>query len=254
MDSDDDNYNADSGNSSSFDEDYQMIEENGADQRQSDSEEYEYEVLETDDVVEHMRECIRDVNTVVQIPDTMTRILLNHFKWDKEKLMEQYFGDQDQEKFFREAHVINPFNQPPPPSGSAGSSSSGSAPTRPKSKRGVNEECEICFTQHSASLMTGLACGHRFCEACWRVYLTTKIMEEGQGQTIACAAHACDILVDDETVIRLITDGRVKLKYQHLITNNFVEVSFLLSQHGKQRSKYSPYMLWPFCISPPVID
>lgn len=220
MDSDDDNYNADSGNSSSFDEDYQMIEENGADQRgQSDSEEYEYEVLETDDVVEHMRECIRDVNTVVQIPDTMTRILLNHFKWDKEKLMEQYFGDQDQEKFFREAHVVNPFNKPlNKPDGSSSSS------TRPKSKRGVSEECEICFCQYPATVMTGLACGHRFCESCWRVYLTTKIMEEGQGQSIACAAHACDILVDDETVIRLITDARVKLKYQHLITNNFVEV------------------------------
>lgn len=229
MDSDDDIFNADSGNSSSFDEDYQMIEENGADQRQSDLEEYEYKVLETDDVVEHMRECIRDVNTVVQIPDTMTRILLNHFKWDKEKLMEQYFGNQDQEKFFREAHVVNPFNKPmnkPGSSSSGGSSSSSSSvSTRPKLKRGVSEECEICFCQYPSTVMTGLACGHRFCESCWRVYLTTKIMEEGQGQSIACAAHACDILVDDETVIRLITDARVKLKYQHLITNNFVEVS-----------------------------
>lgn len=228
MDSDDDIFNADSGNSSSFDEDYQMIEENGADQRQSDLEEYEYKVLETDDVVEHMRECIRDVNTVVQIPDTMTRILLNHFKWDKEKLMEQYFGNQDQEKFFREAHVVNPFNKPmnkPGSSSSGGSSSSSSVSTRPKLKRGVSEECEICFSQYPSTVMTGLACGHRFCESCWRVYLTTKIMEEGQGQSIACAAHACDILVDDETVIRLITDARVKLKYQHLITNNFVEVS-----------------------------
>lgn len=228
MDSDDDIFNADSGNSSSFDEDYQMIEENGADQRQSDLEEYEYKVLETDDVVEHMRECIRDVNTVVQIPDTMTRILLNHFKWDKEKLMEQYFGNQDQEKFFREAHVVNPFNKPmnkPGSSSSAGGSSSSSVSTRPKLKRGVSEECEICFCQYPSTVMTGLACGHRFCESCWRVYLTTKIMKEGQGQSIACAAHACDILVDDETVIRLITDARVKLKYQHLITNNFVEVS-----------------------------
>jgi len=27
---------------------------------------------------------------VFQIPATVTRILLNHFKWDKEKLMEWY--------------------------------------------------------------------------------------------------------------------------------------------------------------------
>ncbi|KAH9628321.1 hypothetical protein HF086_018253 [Spodoptera exigua] len=48
-------------------------------------------------------------------------------------------------------------------------------------------------------------------------------MEEGLGQTIACAAHACDILVDDATVMRLVRDPRVKLKYQHIITNSFVE-------------------------------
>lgn len=74
--------------------------------------------------------------------------------------------------------------------------------------------------------MTGLECGHRFCTQCWGEYLTTKIMEEGLGQSISCAAHGCDILVDDVSVMRLISDPRVKLKYQHLITNSFVEVSF----------------------------
>lgn len=73
--------------------------------------------------------------------------------------------------------------------------------------------------------MTGLECGHRFCTGCWGEYLTTKIMEEGVGQTIACAAHACDILVDDASVMRLVKDSKVKLKYQHLITNSFVEVN-----------------------------
>ena len=46
-----------------------------------------------------------------KIPATTARILLNHFKWDKEKLMEKYY-DGDQDFFFREAHVINPFNKP----------------------------------------------------------------------------------------------------------------------------------------------
>lgn len=73
--------------------------------------------------------------------------------------------------------------------------------------------------------MTGLECGHRFCTSCWTEYLTTKITEEGLGQSIACAAHDCDILVDDVTVMRLVTDTKVRARYQHLITNSFVEVS-----------------------------
>lgn len=75
--------------------------------------------------------------------------------------------------------------------------------------------------------MTGLACGHRFCISCWCEYLTTKILEEGLGQSIACAAHDCDILVDDVTVMTLVTDQRVKSRYQKTVTNSFVEVFFL---------------------------
>jgi hypothetical protein len=39
------------------------------------------------------------------------RILLNYFKWDKEKLMEKYFSD-DQDAMFAEAHVVSPYRKP----------------------------------------------------------------------------------------------------------------------------------------------
>ncbi|XP_055676844.1 E3 ubiquitin-protein ligase ariadne-1 [Lutzomyia longipalpis] len=210
-----DNDNVDSGNVSSGDDDFAMeVDINSSKDRQAEQDDYPYEVLTTEEIVQHMVDCIRDVNTVVEIPGTTTRILLNHFKWDKEKLMERYY-DGDQEKFFRDAHVINPFNKP-------------NTVNKPKVKRSGTEECEVCFSQFPPSMMTGLECGHRFCTTCWGEYLTTKIMEEGLGQSIACAAHGCDILVDDETVMRLVSDSRVKLKYQHLITNSFVECNRLL--------------------------
>ena len=31
--------------------------------------------------------------------------------------------------------------------------------------------------------------------------LTFKVMDEGMGQTISCAAYGCDILIDDVTVM-----------------------------------------------------
>lgn len=52
--------------------------------------------------------------------------------------MEKYY-DGDQEAFFREAHVINPFNKPV-------------AVTRPKLKRSGTEECEICFSNFPPSV------------------------------------------------------------------------------------------------------
>ena len=53
----------------------------------------------------HMVESIKEVNSVTQIPTTTIRILLNHFKWDKEKLMERFYSD-DQEEMFQEAQVM----------------------------------------------------------------------------------------------------------------------------------------------------
>ncbi len=39
-----------------------------------------------------MIETIREVNQVIQLPPTTTRILLHHFRWDKEKLMERFYN------------------------------------------------------------------------------------------------------------------------------------------------------------------
>lgn len=218
MDSDEDTYdndNVDSGNVSSGDDDFAMdVDIPSSRERQTEPEEYQYEVLTTDQIVQDMVDSISDVNNVVNLPRTVTRILLNHFKWDKEKLMERYF-DGNEEKFFRDAHVINPFNKP-------------NSINIPKFSKSGTEECEICFSLFPPSMMTGLECGHRFCKPCWGEYLTTKIMEEGVGQSIACAAHGCDILVDDVRVMDLVPDSRVKVKYQHLITNSFVECNRLL--------------------------
>ena len=76
-------------------------------------------------------------------------------------------------------------------------------------------------------MMTGLECGHLYCTACWTEYLTTKIMDEGASQMIECPG-SCNIVVTDQTVMTLISDPRVKLKYQHLITNSFVQCNRLL--------------------------
>ncbi|CAG2062876.1 unnamed protein product [Timema podura] len=135
--------------------------------------------------------------------------------------MERFY-DGDQDQLFSEARVINPFRKPTIINRSA-------VKMQRRASTTGTEECEICFMVLRSSMMTGLECGHRFCTQCWGEYLTTKIMEEGVGQTIACAAHGCNILVDDATVMRLVRDSKVKLKYQHLITNSFVELVLLPS-------------------------
>lgn len=85
MDSEDDTKDdVDSGNESSGDDvDFAMeVETHSTRERQTELEEYPYEVLSTEEIVQHMVDCIKDVNTVVEVSmlvvnnGTPTRLLL----------------------------------------------------------------------------------------------------------------------------------------------------------------------------------
>lgn len=69
MDFEEDEDNADSGNVSSGEEDFGMdVDISSAKDRQQEAlEDYPYEVLTTEEIVQHMIDCIKDVNTVVEV-------------------------------------------------------------------------------------------------------------------------------------------------------------------------------------------
>lgn len=69
MDSDDDTRdNDDSGNVSSGDDDFPMEEDIGSvKDRPSEPEEYTYEVLTTEEIVQHTVDCIKEVQNVIEV-------------------------------------------------------------------------------------------------------------------------------------------------------------------------------------------
>lgn len=173
---------------------------------------YKYDVLNANQIVENMVSSIREVNSVVQLNTTVTRILLNHSRWDKEHLYERLY-DGNKEKLFEEAKIVDI----PLHSNHLNNRESANQIHPPKQR----QQCVICFSD-SANFI-GLGCGHLACNYCWIHYLTTKIMEDGQCGRITCPMFGCDVLVDDQTVLPLITDPKVRLRYQQLITNSYVE-------------------------------
>lgn len=185
------------------------------------NDDFHYECLTPEALVSYMNDIIDEVNNVFQLPRPTTRILLSHFKWDKEKLLERYYsGDQD--RLFTEAHIISPHRtNARPVSTKRVSTRSSSASTE--------ANCEICLNITQASAFTGLECSHRFCSRCWKEYITTKVMDEHVGENISCPAHKCDILVDEVFVGKVVKDSKVKARYHHLIAHSFVESNRLMS-------------------------
>lgn len=77
--------------------------------------------------------------------------------------------------------------------------------------------------------MLDLGCGHSFCKGdCWSRYLKGKIIDEGASESIKCPGEGCDIIVDDGVVMKLVNDKEAKIKYQHLMTDSYVQVSIYL--------------------------
>jgi len=200
-----------------FEMDLDFIEQQSDGLSQKIEEDYYYEAVSTEGILKHMVENINEVNSVTQIPATTTRILLHHFKWDKEKLIDRFYSE-NQEEMFQKAQVISPYK-------SARIAEKRSS-IKPGSGSITMQDCEICCLTFPVQLLTGLACGHLYCNQCWTEYLTTKIMDEGASQMIECPG--CNIVVDDHTVMNLIIDPMVKQKYQHLITNSFVQCNRLI--------------------------
>ncbi|XP_003382988.1 PREDICTED: E3 ubiquitin-protein ligase arih1-like [Amphimedon queenslandica] len=180
----------------------------------------EWQTLSPDQLSKKMFEIVDDVNAVFQLPTPHVRILLTACKWDKEKLMERYYAG-DQEALFREAHLIHPKKRNPNPVIVVRAQSTSTCGAAASSKQ--EYICDICMMSYSTDHMMGLECGHLFCRPCWNNYLTVMVMSQGRAQTLSCPATSCDIVVDEATVLELLTDGEVRKKYQYLITNSFVQ-------------------------------
>ena len=112
-----------------------------------------------------------------------------------------YAGDQ--EALFAEAHVVHPRKKPsrastakPVRVRTASTATCGAAATP-----GHEYICEVCMLAYPEAAMSGLECGHLFCHECWDSYLRVMVVCEGRAQTISCPASACDIVVDETTVL-----------------------------------------------------
>ena len=68
--------------------------------------------------------------------------------------------------------------------------------------------CGICFDEPDPSEITKLRCAHAFCAPCWRMYLRSKIIEDGQ-TLFCCMEQGCRTYVD-EPFINTLMDTTVQ--------------------------------------------
>ncbi|KAJ2161345.1 hypothetical protein GGF46_001523 [Coemansia sp. RSA 552] len=138
---------------------------------------------------------------LLALPRETTTLLLRYNYWGEEKLLEAFLTDKD-----RALAAAGLSEAAPPPRLESGDASF---------------ECGICFCGGEDEGFLRLWCGHRFCDTCYRTYISGKVLE-GESWRIRCAAPRCKALVGLEAARALLRGTQELDRYEENLTRSFV--------------------------------
>lgn len=124
---------------------------------------YEFYTLKPKQVLEEMMSNVYDVIELLNVSETLARLLMNHFKWNSMELINAFVDCvEGMEAFLKsvslpvELATMNIENNNPE----------------------AENACEICLSEDT-TLIGPKNCLHRYCEDCWSQYLQNRIFDEG---------------------------------------------------------------------------
>jgi ariadne-1 len=136
-----------------------------------------------------------------QLP--IVKILLIHFRWNQDKLIEKYMDAPD--AVLRDAGEPAPPASPtfPPAKRARLTQSTSSTDTSDATFAEHDFTCNICYDTPPPEEQFALRCSHKFCVGCWGAYVAEKI--KGQGQIrVTCMHEECKAVVDEPSIERLV--------------------------------------------------
>lgn len=161
-----------------------------------------FKVYEPKDIQRQQDDMIDEVNMILNIRKEDVAILLRHFRWNKERLIEDYMDAPNK--------VLE----------AAGLGSNVAGP--PKLEAIPGFMCDICCEDEDGLQTFSLKCGHRYCVDCYRQYLTQKIREEGEAARIQCPAEGCGRIIDSKS-LDLLVAADLNSRYHELLNRTYVE-------------------------------
>lgn len=95
--------------------------------------------------------------------------------------------------------------------------------------------CRICLDQ--VNEYAELPCSHKFCNQCIKCHISEIIMNDvgTSREAIYCPGVDCKNLLDDEFVLKALSDHQMKEKYYKIITCNFVMNNALINHCPREK-------------------
>lgn len=156
--------------------------------------EVDFTILSPNDIQGHQDRQIGEVSMILGQPPESAAILLRHFRWNKERLIELYMDNSEQ--VLERAGL-------------------GSADVKlPKTEAVRGFVCDICFDDEEGLQTYAMRCEHRYCVDCYQRYLIQKIKDEGEAARIQCPKEGCNRIVDSKS-IDLLLSLDLRDRYDH---------------------------------------
>jgi len=142
-------------------------------------------VIQADDIITTALKEIEKISSITETTPSAATILLQHFQWNGNKLLERFYEDPD--KVIQQSGIkkINEYTT---------------------LVNILNEDCMICGDSLDESNGCYLSCKHYACKECWANYLKIKI-HEGESIGICCLGFKCPNVVPDEFINKVIPDN-----------------------------------------------
>lgn len=168
-----------------------------------------HKAVDNEGVIVLRREKVQEIEEILNITSFAAQALLNHFNWDKERLLEVYIENPEA--------TCAKSGLPYPP------------PARGEVSEDIKEEdepeeyeCPVCYME-SNEWTKSPHCGHKFCDGCWQYNLEMQI-NEGHTLDIHCMHNGCNTLISDD-IIKKIVDKHVYEKYVKFLSQSFVDTN-----------------------------
>lgn len=178
-----------------------------------------YESMNASECLEMVSQIIEELKSVLgsDIPETNIRTLLEHFKFDKEKLLERWF--EDSEKLIETVGLDVVTDND--------SANNSSQTIQPTQKRGI---CYVCF-ENPASTINPVCSKNpsknpsncTFCLECYIYYASDKITSEGLS-TLPCINPDCKTSLNPDFILNLIkSDEKATHFYKKFLADSTLE-------------------------------
>jgi len=144
---------------------------------------------------------VDEVKELLCCDSTVASMLLRFFRWDQEKLMEEYLLDP--EKILKKVGMMAPGEEDRSVVHMGDDAPVLVGGTETARASLPEQRCLICY--EDTKVYSALGCGHAFCNECYGTYLQHKIADEGHQVVFArCPEEKCQLLVSDQLVRSLV--------------------------------------------------